>query len=181
MHSNQLIFKISPLIRITLLTLYLALTIPLPFLAQATSAPIPLWFFWLTIVLGGIIIFGVLSEKVILDENKIQVCYPVWIALFLRRGWSLFWTEIEDLKMRTTGQGGLVYYFLTKKKDRAYLLPMRVAGFAKMVKAVEEKTAIDTTDIRSLSQPWMYFILLAFSLFLLLIDLWTIFTAINLA
>jgi hypothetical protein len=99
---------------------------------------------------------------------------------FFDRGWSLFWSEIESLKMRTTGQGGLVYYFLTKEKDRAYLLPMRVAGFAKMVSIIAEKTAIETKDIRPLSQPWMYLILLVFSIFLLLIDGGIIFTAINL-
>ena len=32
------VFPISPLIRITLLLLYLALLVPLPFLAQATQA-----------------------------------------------------------------------------------------------------------------------------------------------
>ena len=30
---------------------------------------------------------------------------------------------------------------------------MRVAGFARMVKLVEEKTKIHTTDIRPLAQP----------------------------
>ncbi|MFW6264286.1 MAG: hypothetical protein ACOC3E_02050, partial [Cyanobacteriota bacterium] len=57
------------------------------------------------------------------------------------------------------------------------LLPMRVVGFARMVKLVEEKTGIDTTDIRPLSQPWMYLILLVFTIFLLLIDGWTILVA----
>ena len=40
---DKLVFRISPLIRITLLSLYIALTIPLPFLAQVSSAPIPAW------------------------------------------------------------------------------------------------------------------------------------------
>lgn len=35
------VFRLSPLIRITLLSLYLALTVPLPFLAQLTAATIP--------------------------------------------------------------------------------------------------------------------------------------------
>ena len=98
---------------------------------------------------------------------------------FFRKGWSLLWTDVKDLRLKTTGQGGLVYYFITQAEDRAYLLPMRVAGFAKLVKIVEEKTGIDTKDIRPLSQPWMYLILLVLTLFLLLIDAWTIWTAIN--
>lgn len=178
--SSNLVFRISPLIRITLLTLYFALIIPLPFLVKVTLAPIPIWLLWLGILIGGIVIFGVLTEKVVLDEEKIKVCYPAWIAIFLHKGWHLYWSEITELKMRTTGQGGLVYYFITKEKDRAYLLPMRVAGFAKMVTEVEKKTAINTKDIRPLSQPWMYLILLVFSGFLLLIDAGIILRALNL-
>lgn len=58
-----------------------------------------------------------------------------------------------------------------------FLLPMRVVGFAKMVKLVEAKTGIDTKDIRPLAQPWMYLILLVFTLILFLADAWTIWTA----
>ena len=177
--SINVVFRISPLITITLLSLYIALTTPLPFLAKFTSAPISPTLLWIAIILGFIILWGLLSEKVILNEEKIEVIYPAWLTKFFRKGWSLSWTEIKDLKLRTTGQGGLVYYFITQSADRAYLLPMRVAGFAKLVKIVEEKTGIDTRDIRPLSQPWMYLILLVLTILLLLIDGWTIGTAIN--
>ena len=170
-------FRISALIRITLIGLYIALTIPLPFLAEVTSAPVPPLALWVGIAMGLVALHGALSERVILNEEKIQVTYPHWFSFFFRKGWSLSWSEIKDLKMRTTGQGGLVYYFITQSADRAYLLPMRVAGFARLVKFVSEKTGIDTTDIRPLSQAWMYIILLGFTLFLLLVDGWTIWTA----
>lgn len=177
--STTSVFRISPLIRITLMSLYLALTIPLPFLAKVTDAPVPPSLLWTGIALGAIALYGALSERVILEEEKIQVAYPGWVPSFFRRGWSLPWSEIKDLKLRTTGQGGLVYYFLSQSSEQAYLLPMRVAGFARMVKIVEAKTGIDTTDIRPLSQPWMYLILLVLTLFLLLVDGWTIWTALS--
>ena len=177
--ETPILFNLSPLIRITLLCLYTGLTIPLPFLAQVSSAPIPPWLLWLGIAVGAVAVYGALSEKVILDEEKIQVAYPNWIPRFFRSGWSLAWEQIKDLKMRTTGQGGLVYYFITPSAEKAYLLPMRVAGFAKMVKIVEAKTGIDTNDIRPLSQPWMYLILFIFTMFLWLIDGWTIWTALT--
>jgi hypothetical protein len=170
-------FRISPIIRITLFTLYISLTVPLPFLTKVSSVSISPIFLWIGISLGAIALHGALSERVILDEDKIQVTYPHWIPKFFREKWSLNWSEIKDLKMRTTGQGGLVYYFVTKTGDRAYLLPMRVVGFARMVKIVEEKTEIDTTDVRPLSQPWMYLILFVCSLLLLLTDSWIIWTA----
>ena len=177
---NQNIFRISPIIRITLFCLYVALTVPLPFLAQVTNAPVPSWLLWVGIVVGAIALYAALSERVILDERQIQVAYPRWVPQFFRQGWSLSWQEIKDLKMRTTGQGGLVYYFTTAAAERAYLLPMRVAGFAQMVRIVQAQTAIDTTDIRPLSQPWMYLILLICTMFLWLIDGWTIWTATHL-
>jgi hypothetical protein len=172
-------FRLSSLIRITLISLYIALTIPLPFLAEVTSAPVPPSLLWIGIAIGFVFLYGALSERVVLNDEQIQVTYPHWFSLVSRKGWSLNWTEINQLKSRTTGQGGLVYYFVTQARDRAYLLPMRVAGFARLVKIVEAKTGIDTTDIRPLSQPWMYLILLGFTLFLLLIDGWTIWTALS--
>ena len=54
---------------------------------------------------------------------------------------------------------------------------MRVAGFSRLVKMVEATTGIDTTDVRTLAQPWMYVVLLVFTLLLLLVDAWTINTA----
>ena len=67
-----------------------------------------------------------------------------------------------------------MYYFVSKAADRAYLLPMRVAGFSKLVSYVQLKTDIDTTDVRPLAQPWMYFILLGLTLILGAIDAWVV-------
>lgn len=169
-------FRLSPLIRITLLSLYVALTVPLPFLAQVSDAPIPPALLWGGIGIGLLALYGALSERVIVDDEKIQVTYPNWVPRFFRKGWELPWADVKDLKMRTTGQGGLVYYFVSQSSDKAYLLPMRVVGFARLVKVVETYTGIDTTDIRPLAQPWMYLILLGLTLLLLLVDSWTIWT-----
>lgn len=174
--SSRIVFRISPIIRITLLSLYSALLIPLPFLSQAVKAPVTPELLWVGIGLGAITLYAALTEQVITDEHGIQVTYPAWVPALFRKGWSLPWTEIKALKPRTTGQGGLVYYFLSQS-GQGYLLPMRIAGFAKLVRIVQQKTGIDTTDVRPLSQPWMYFILFGCTLFLLLIDAWTITTA----
>jgi hypothetical protein len=171
-------FRLSPLIRITLLSLYAALTIPLPFLSEATVSPVPANLLWAGIAIGGAGLYGVLGERVMASEEGIQVTYPNWFPHFFRKGWFLAWDEIKALKPRSTGQGGLVYYFLSEAGE-AYLLPMRVAGFAKLVNLVEAKTGIDTRDVRPLSQPWMYLILLGFTLLLLLVDAWTIVSAIG--
>ncbi|MGI0489833.1 hypothetical protein ACN4EK_30835 [Pantanalinema rosaneae CENA516] len=172
------VFRLSPLIRITLLSLYGALTLPLPFLANLNAPNIPPVLLWLGIGLGAIALYGALSERVIVDAEAIQVTYPAWVPSLFRRGWSLPWADITALKPRSTGQGGLVYYFVSQS-GQAYLLPMRVAGFARLVRLVQERTEIDTTDVRPLAQPWMYLILLGLTLLLLAIDAWTIGLAVS--
>ncbi|GAX44942.1 hypothetical protein NIES4075_59610 [Tolypothrix sp. NIES-4075] len=177
--TSTFIFRLSPLIRIALLSLYIALTAPLPFLSKATASPIPPVLLWVGISIGFVALYAVLTERVILDNQGIQVTYPVWVPRFFRKGWSLPWSQVKELKPRTTGQGGLVYYFLSQD-DKAYLLPMRVAGFAQLVRQVQAKTGIDTTDVYPLAQPWMYVALLVSTFFLLLVDAWTITTALTL-
>lgn len=170
-------FRISPLIQLTLTSLYIALVIPLPFLAEVTNAPVSPTLLWIGFAIGGIILFGALSEKVVVDNEQIAVTYPRWVQALGRKGWSLQWTDITALKPRSTGQGGIVYYFLNRSQDRAFLLPMRVVGFARLLRYVQAKTDIDMRDVRPLSQPWMYVILLGLTALLLLVDIWVIATA----
>ena len=167
-------FKISPLIQLTLMSFYTALVVPLPFLAEATNASISPVFLWIGAAIGAAALYGGLSERVEVDATGIAVTYPSWVRVFGRRGWSLEWQDITALKPRSTGQGGIVYYFLNQAKDRAYLLPVRIVGFARLVRYVQAKTNIDTRDVKPLAQPWMYIILLGLTALLLLMDIWTI-------
>lgn len=173
-------YYLSPLIRWTILGLYLGLTAPLPILSQVTDAPTsPVWL-GLAIASGGVILFGVLSERVIVTEQDMQVTYPAWVPKCLRSGWSLPWSQVKELKARSTGQGGLVYYLVTENAY-AYLIPMRIAGFKQLMQIVQQRTHIDTSAVRPLAQPWMYSILLAFTLVLLAADAWVVWTGLALA
>ncbi len=172
------VFHLSPLIRITLLLFYVSLTVPLPFLAEVTHAAVPPKVLAIGLILGGLALYAALCERVIVDDLGIQVAYPAWVPRLFRQGWSLPWAEVKALKPRSTGQGGIVYYFLSTS-EQAYLLPMRIAGFAQFVRQVQAKTGIDTTDVRPLAQPWMYLFLLVLTVFLLAIDTWTIWTALG--
>lgn len=176
--SETTLYRISPLIRLTLLSLYVALTLPLPALSNHTHAPVSPTFLWVGIAMGFVALYGALSERVRLDDRGIQVTYPNWVPALLRKGWFLPWSDVQALKPRSTGQGGLVYYFLAKS-GQGYLLPARVAGFSRLVSQVQARTGIDTTDVRPLAQPWMYFILLGCTLMLLLVDGWTVSVALG--
>lgn len=170
-------FRISPIVRITLTLFYLALLLPLPFLAQLTAGASPLWL-TIGLLLGLIPIQGALAQEVWTDDREIRVQYPWWVPQFLVKNWSLAWSEVTDLKMRTTGQGGLVYY-LIDRQQQGYLLPMRIAGFGKLTEILSRHTGIDTQEVRPLSQPWMYFILAGLTWLLLAIDGWAVSLALH--
>jgi hypothetical protein len=152
--------------------------VPLPFLATFTHAEVPAWLLWVGIGLGFGALQGALSQRVVVDDRSIQVNYPIWVPKFLIKSWALDWSDVKELKMRTTGQGGLVYYFINRNSE-GFLLPMRVAGFNRLVQLVQQYTAIDTTNVYPLSQPWMYFALLILTGFLLLTDIWTVWTVMS--
>lgn len=171
------VFHLSPLIRLTLLALYGSLTLPLPLLAQATAAPVSPNVLSSAILIGAVLLYGVLAERVEVNEAEIRVCYPRWLP---KRGWQLAWSEIAAIRDRSTGQGGLVYYFVTQTGE-ARLLPLRIAGWRQLLQIIVERSGVDTLGIRPLAQPWMYLVLLGCTVLLLLMDLWVVTTALSLA
>lgn len=77
--TEPLRFKTSPLISGTLIALYGALTLPLPFLAAQTAAPVSPLLLWGAIACGGILLWGALSQRVELDAQGICLTYPGWV------------------------------------------------------------------------------------------------------
>jgi hypothetical protein len=177
--SKSMALRISPLIWVAVLSLYLTLMLPLPFLAQVSNTPVPANGLIAGIILGGVVLGMTLTQQVRLDQQGIEVVYPSWVPKFLQQGWSLNWSEIVNLKPRSTGQGGLVYY-LVSQTGQAYLLPTRVVGFSRMVSFIQAQTQIDTSLVRPLAQPWMYTMVLLFAVLMGLVDAWVIGTAIAL-
>ncbi len=172
------VFKISALIRLSLWSLYIALLLPLPFLATTANLKVSLAALGIALVLGGVLLNMVLSEQVKIDEAGITVSYPWWVPQLLRQGWSLKWSDIEDFQFRSTGQGGLVYYLISKNRD-GYLLPTRIDGFSQMLRLIELNTSIDTQDVKPLAQPWMYLMLLMAAGLMAIADIWIIWTALS--
>ncbi|HEY9826274.1 MAG TPA: hypothetical protein V6D19_12560 [Stenomitos sp.] len=178
--SSSQTFKISPLIRFALWSFYVALVLPLPVLGATVGGlgQVATYSLSAALVGGAVLLHMALAEVVALGEDGIAVHYPMWVPSFLRREWGLRWSEVQDLKARSTGQGGLVYY-LVARDGRGFLLPMRIAGFTRMVKLIHEKTGIDTKDIKPLAQPWMYGFLLVAAGFLAIADGWTLWTVVH--
>ncbi|MEI6031332.1 MAG: hypothetical protein WCQ20_09235 [Synechococcaceae cyanobacterium ELA739] len=106
MRDGARYYPMAALIRLTLISLYLALVLPLPLLAPSPLRP---WMA-LALVTGLGLIVAITSERVELDERGLRVGHPPWCAWWLRRGWSLDWPSITGLTPVATSQGGRVFY-----------------------------------------------------------------------
>ena len=152
-------YPMAPLIRFTLLALYLALVVPLPALAPGGAATVLLL---LALATGLALVIALTSERVELDEEGIRVGHPRWCSWLLRRGWSLNWSSITALTPVTTSQGGRVYY-VRSSDGSAWLLPQRVARFPDFLSRFAEATGLTIAGIGRISPPWTYQLLAALS------------------
>jgi hypothetical protein len=141
----------APLIRFTLLALYLALVLPLPSLASpGLRGPL-----LLAVVLGLVLVVAITSERVEIDGDGLRVGHPPWCSWLLRRGWQLNWSEMTALTPVGTSQGGRVYY-LRDRSGGAYLLPQRIAGFEAFLAEFSHRSGLQTTGVGRISPPWTY-------------------------
>ena len=159
-------FGLSPLIRTTLLSLYVALVLPLPLLAPQELR----WWMAAALLFGLILVLGLLSEQVEIDAAGIQVRYPAWIRWLLRRGWSMPWQDIRALVPVGTSQGGTVYY-LKATYLRHQLLPQRIERFDRFLAVLSERSTVSTAGIGRLTPPWTYQVLLGLALLMVLAEL----------
>ena len=145
------IFPMAPLIRFTLISLYLALVLPLPVLAPPELQEL----LWAALPLGLVLILALVSEQVELSNDGIRVGHPAWCSWLLRRGWELPWDAITGLTPVATSQGGRVFYVRTKEGS-AYLLPQRVQAFDDFLSRFSQHTGLNTSSIGRISPPWTY-------------------------
>ncbi len=144
-------YPMAPLIRFTLISLYLALVLPLPLLAPPE---LQAWL-WAALPLGLVLILALVSEQVELSDAGIRVGHPAWCAWLLRRGWQLNWNQISGLTPVATSQGGRVFYVRTEDGS-AYLLPQRVQAFEDFLSRFSRASGLDTSAIGRISPPWTY-------------------------
>ena len=159
-------FRLSSLIRGTLICVYLALVVPLPLMAPP-SLRITLW---IAAPLGLFVVLAMLSEQVSVDESGLVVGHPPWCRWLLRRGWQLRWDQIRRVVPVGTSQGGSVYYLKTAN-DGHRLLPQRLERFDQFLSILQDRTGIDTSAIGRLTPPWTYQLLAALAVLMLLTEL----------
>ena len=159
-------FKTLFFVKSSLISLYLALTIPIPFISiDKFRIPSVLIF-----VLGLYLIINITNDYVETCKEKISY-KSSFISKFLgKKTWVIPWKDIKLIKSLPTSQGSKVYYFNTIQGDN-FLVPQRVENFKKFLSIVSENTDIDIDEISYISPLWTYKLLTLLSVIMIIGEL----------
>ena len=144
-------FKTLFFVKSSLTTLYLALTIPIPFISIDQLKILSITAF----VLGLYLIIIITSDYVETCNNKISYKTSFISRTLGRKNWEIFWKDIKLIESLPTSQGSKVFYFNTKKGDN-FLIPQRVENFEKFLLIVSKNTGIATNELSYISPLWTY-------------------------
>ena len=159
-------FKTLFLVKSSLISLYLALTIPLPFISiDKLKIPSIIAF-----VLGLYLIINITSDYVETCDNKISYKTNFISKIFGKKNWEISWKDIKLIKSLPTSQGSKVYYFNTLQGDNI-LVPQRVEKFEKFLLIVSSNTGIDINEISYISPLWTYKLLTLLSVLMIIGEL----------
>ena len=159
-------FKTLFFVKSSLITLYLALTIPIPFIS-IDKLKVPSI---ITFVLGLCLIINITSDYVETCNNKISYKTSFISKTLGRKNWEIKWKDIKLIKSLPTSQGSKVYYFNTKEGDN-YLIPQRLKIFEKFLLIVSKNTGISINDISYISPLWTYKLLTLISIFMIICEI----------
>ena len=151
-------FKTLFFVKSSLTTLYLALTIPIPFISIDQLKILSITAF----VLGLYLIINITSDYVETCNNKISYKTSFISRTLGRKNWEIFWKDIKLIESLPTSQGSKVFYFNTKKGDN-FLIPQRVENFEKFLLIVSKNTGIATNELSYISPLWTYKLLTSIS------------------
>ena len=144
-------FKTLFFVKSSLISLYLALTIPIPFIAIDRFKTLSLF----TFVVGLYFIIDITSDYVETCKNKISYKTTFIAKTLGRKGWEISWKDIKSIKSLPTSQGSKVYYFNTFQGDN-FLVPQRVENFEKFLLIVSKNTELNIDEISYISPLWTY-------------------------
>ena len=159
-------FKTLFFVKSSLISLYLALTIPIPFIS-VDSLKIPSI---ITFVLGLYLIINITSDYVETCDNKISYKTSFISKTLGKKNWDISWKDIKLIKSLPTSQGSKVYYFNTKKDDN-FLVPQRLENFERFLSIISVKTGINVKNISFVSPLWTYKLLTFLSIVMIIVEI----------
>ena len=159
-------FKTLFFVKSSLISLYLALTIPIPFISIGQIKIISI----ITFFLGLFLIINITNDYVETCDDKISYNTSFISKALGKRNWEILWKNIKLIKTLPTSQGSNVYYFYTKKGDN-FLIPQRVENFEKFLEIVSKNTGFDINDLTYISPLWTYKLLTLLSVLMIIGEL----------
>lgn len=155
-------FKTIFIVKSSLVSLYLALTIPIPFVS-IDRLKIPSI---ITFLLGLYLIINITSDYVETCDNKISYKTSFISKTLGKKNWEISWKDIKLIKSLPTSQGSKVYYFNTYQGEN-FLVPQRVENFEKFVLIVSRNSGIAINEISYISPLWTYKLLTLLSVLMI--------------
>ena len=156
-------FKTLFFVKSSLISLYLALTIPFPFISNENLKILSIF----TFILGLYLIINITNEYVDTCENKISYQTSFISKILGKRKWEIYWKDIKLIKSLPTSQGSKVHYFITKNNE-SYLIPQRIENLEKFLLIVENKTKLNVNQISFISPLWTYKLLTYISIIMII-------------
>ena len=156
-------FKTLFVVKSSLISLYLALTIPIPIISSENLKLFSIF----TFVFGLILILNITNDYVNICDKKISYNTSFISRIFWKKNWEIFWKDIKLIKSLPTSQGSKVHYFVTDK-DESFLVPQRVENFEKFVSIVQIKTRLNVDEISYISPLWTYKLLTYLSVLMII-------------
>ena len=159
-------FKTLFSVKSSLISLYLALTIPIPFVSiDILKIPSIIAF-----VLGLYLIINITNDYVETCNNKISYKTTFIAKALGKKSWEIPWKDIKLIKSLPTSQGSKVYYFNTYQGEN-FLVPQRLEDFEKFLLTVSMNTGISIKKISYISPLWTYKLLTLLSVFMIVGEL----------
>tara|TARA_B100000886_G_scaffold335654_1_gene293075 strand:+ start:941 stop:1447 length:507 start_codon:yes stop_codon:yes gene_type:complete len=164
-------FKTLFFVKSSLISLYLALTIPIPFIStdQLKIPSIIIFIF------GLYLIINITNDYVETCENKISYKTSFISKTLGRKNWEVSWSDIKLIKSLPTSQGSKVHYFNTNDGEN-FLVPQRVENFEKFLLIVSKNTGISINQLSYISPLWTYKLLTYLSFLMIIGELFAFLT-----
>ena len=159
-------FQTMFFVKSSLISLYLALTIPIPFISIDKLLITSIVLF----ILGLYLIINITNDYVETCNNKITYKTSFISKILGRKNWEVSWKDIKKIKSLPTSQGSKVYYFNTIEGDN-YLLPQRLENFEKFLLIISKNTRISIDGISYISPLWTYKLLTLLSTVMIICEL----------
>ena len=156
-------FKSLFFVKSSLITLYLALTIPIPFISNENLKIFSIF----TFVFGLFLTINITNDYVNTCDKKISYQTSFISKIFGKRKWEIYWKDIKLIKSLPTSQGSMVHYFITKNNEN-FLIPQRIEDLEKFLLIVENKTKLNVNQISYISPLWTYKLLTYLSIFMII-------------